>query len=178
MCGRVVVTHLWTGSCLSLPRFPLGSSSRRRPDESDDSASWRSNESPGENDEESNSCYGVLCSEVPAEWKYNFRQMVGSWHRRTRELAKEVGTVDWSHRASDSDSGKATFLPWKVQEIQELMQDFENRTNWSTRRGRKFSNYRLMVLTDLTQQTLRTMRAKLSMRENLIENCRFGLPVI
>ena len=43
-------------------------------------------------------------------------------------------------------------------------------------RRAKFNNYRLTAPTDLTQQTLRTMRPKHGMVENLIECCSFGMP--
>ena len=62
--------------------------------------------------------------------------------------------------------------------MQELLQDFERRTKRTTRQGQRFNKYRLTVPTDLTQQTLRTMRPKHSMREDLVENCQFGRPVI
>ena len=71
--------------------------------------------------------------------------MIGSRHSRHRVLAKEMGTVEWSHGASDPDSGKVTFIPWKIQEMQELIQDFERRTKRTTRQGQKFSKYRLTV---------------------------------
>ena len=114
----------------------------------------------------------------PDELEYNVRQMIGSRHHRNRELGKEVGSVEWSHGASDPDTGKATFLAWKVKEMQTILQEVEQRVKGFSRQAQRFANYKLTAPTDLTQQTLRTMRPKHSMRDNLVECCKFGLPVV
>ena len=102
--------------------------------------------------------------------------MIGALADRSRTLGKEVGTVEWSHGASDPRTGKALLVPWKIQEMSDILQEYKQRAQTNTRRGTKFNNYRLTAPTDLTQQTLRTMRPKHGMVENLIECCSFGMP--
>ena len=114
----------------------------------------------------------------PEQLEYNYHQMIGARADRSRTMGKEVGTVEWSHGPSDSRTGKALFIQWKPQEMTNLIQEYETRVGQKVRRGVKFTNYRLTAPTDLSQQTLRTMRPKHGMMENLVDSCKFGHPVI
>ena len=58
-----------------------------------------------------------------------YARCLGSRHHRSKDLGKEVGSVEWLHGASDPDTGKATFLAWKVKEMQTLLQETEQRYN-------------------------------------------------
>ena len=83
--------------------------------------------------------------------------------------------MEWSRGVSDSKRSKALFIPWKTQEMTDLIKEYETRIRKHARRGVKFSQNRLTAPNYLLQQTLRTMRPKHAMIENLIECCRFGL---
>ena len=63
----------------------------------------------------------------PRETEYNYFQMIGARADRSRTLGKEVGTVEWSHGASDPRTGKALFVPWKIQEMSDILQEYEQR---------------------------------------------------
>ena len=114
----------------------------------------------------------------PDQTAYNYHQMIGARADRSRTLGKEVGTVEWSHGASDPKNGRALFVPWKVQEMTDLIKEYEDRVRRNVRRGQRFTHYKLTAPTDLTQQTLRTMRPKHGMIDNLVECCQFGLPIV
>ena len=114
----------------------------------------------------------------PEQTEYNYHQMIGARADRSRTLGKEVGTVEWSHGPSDPKTGKALYIPWKPQEMVALIQEYEDRVQQNVRRGGKFTHYKLTAPTDLSQQTLRTMRPKHGMMENLVDSCKFGHPVV
>ena len=57
----------------------------------------------------------------PKEAEYNYYQTIGAQADQSRTLGKELGTVEWPHGASDSWSVKAVFLPWKIQEMADLI---------------------------------------------------------
>ena len=93
----------------------------------------------------------------PDQTAYNYDQMIGARADRSRTLGKEVGTVEWSHGASDPKNGRALFVPWKVQEMIDLIKEYEDRVRRNVRRGQRFTHYKMTAPTDLTQQTLKTM---------------------
>ena len=115
----------------------------------------------------------------PEQAEYNYHQMIGARADRSRTLGKEVGTVEWSHGPSDPKTGKAFVYSMETTGNGGIdSRSMRTRVQQNVRRGGKFTHYKLTAPTDLSQQTLRTMRPKHGMLENLVDSCKFGHPVV